>query len=316
MSASPAPDMAPGGRADGEGDAEGQFSPENLAEALNAVCAEAGLDPAGAELLRCTNNAVFELASAPVVVRIVASNALRHRVDKVVRVATWLAEHDLPAVRLVPGIDQPVAAGSYVATVWETVPHGGKQPRGRDLAKLLRRLHELPEPAFALPAWEPLDDVRRRIGEADGLDAAALDFLRDRLDDVSDRLGKLEFALPTSLLHGDAHLGNLIPSPAGPVLCDFDSASYGPPEWDLTPLAVGVVRFGEPVGRYRELVRSYGFDVTRWKGFPVLRAVRELKLITSVLPILSSRPEVRPEFFRRLADVRRGDDSARWARYT
>jgi hypothetical protein len=44
--------------------------------------------------------------------------------------------------------------------------------------------------------------------------------------------------------------------------------------------------------------------------------VRELKLITSVLPILSSRPEVRPEFFRRLTDVRRGDDSARWARYT
>jgi hypothetical protein len=316
MSASPAPDMAPGGRADGEGDGEGQFSPENLAEALNAVCAEAGLDPEGAELLRCTNNAVFELATAPVVVRIVASNALRHRVDKVVRVATWLAEHDLPAVRLVPGIGQPVSAGSYVATVWETVPHGGKQPRGRDLARLLRRLHELPEPSFALPAWEPLDDVRRRIGEAEGLDAADLDFLRDRLDDVSDRLEKLEFALPTSLLHGDAHLGNLIPSPAGPVLCDFDSASLGPPEWDLTPLAVGVVRFGEPVGRYRELVRSYGFDVTRWQGFPVLRAVRELKLITSVLPILSSRPEVRPEFFRRLTDVRRGDDSAGWARYT
>ena len=74
--------------------------------------------------------------------------------------------------------------------------------------------------------------------------------------------------------------------------------------------------FGEPVGRYRELVRSYGFDVTRWEGFRVLREVRELKLITSVLPILSSRPEVRPEFFRRLTDVRRGDNSARWARYT
>jgi len=312
MTATPAPDTAPGRRADGEG----QFSPENLAEALNAVCAEAGLDPAGAELLRCTNNAVFELATAPVVVRIVASNALRHRVDKVVRVATWLAVHDLPAVRLVSGIGQPVAAGPYLATVWETVRHGGKQPRGRDLAQLLRRLHELPAPPFALPAWEPLDDVRRRIGEADGLDAADLRFLVDRLDEVSDRLDALEFALPTSLLHGDAHLGNLIPSPAGPVLCDFDSASLGPPEWDLTPLAVGVVRFGEPVGRYRELARTYGFDVTRWKGFPVLRAVRELKLITSVLPILSSRPEVRPEFFRRLTDVRRGDVSARWARYT
>jgi Phosphotransferase enzyme family len=312
MTATPTSDMAPGGNAAGGG----QFSPDNLAEALAAVCAEAGLDPAGAELLRCTNNAVFELATAPVVVRIVASNALRHRVDKVVRVATWLNAHDVPAVRLLPGIDQPLGAGPYLATVWESVPHGGKQPRGHDLAKLLRRMHELPEPAFSLPAWEPLDDVRLRIGEADGLDAADLEFLRDRCEEVSARLDAVEFALPTSLLHGDAHLGNLIPSPAGSVLCDFDSASLGPPEWDLTPLAVGVVRFGEPAGRYRELVRSYGFDVTRWPGFRVLREVRELKLITSVLPILSSRPEVRPELFRRLADVRRGDNSARWARYT
>jgi Phosphotransferase enzyme family len=317
MTATPTSDTAPGWGADRGGRIPGgQFSEDNLAEALTAVCAAAGLDPTGAELLRCTNNAVFELAAAPVVVRIVASNALRHRVDKVVRVAAWLAEHGVPAVRLVPGITQPVGAGPYLATVWETVPHCGKRPRGRDLAKLLRRMHELAEPPFPVPVWEPLDDVRRRLGEADGLGDADLAFLRERCEEVSARLDALEFALPTSLLHGDAHLGNLIPSPAGPVLCDFDSASLGPPEWDLTPLAVGVVRFGEPAGRYRELVRSYGFDVTRWEGFQVLREVRELKLITSVLPILSSRPEVRPEFFRRLTDVRRGDRSARWARYT
>jgi aminoglycoside phosphotransferase (APT) family kinase protein len=126
----------------------------------------------------------------------------------------------------------------------------------------------------------------------------------------------LDFPSAPALVHGDAHLGNLIQSPAGPVVCDFDSSSLGPPEWDLTPLAVGVVRFGEPAGRYRELARTYGMDVTRWSGFAVLRAVRELKLITSVLPIIESRPEVRAELFRRMADVRSGNTSARWARYT
>jgi Phosphotransferase enzyme family len=308
MTATSMSDMAPGHG--------GQFSQASLAEALAAVCAAAGLDPAGACLLRCTNNAVFQLAGQPVVVRIVASNALRHRANKVVRVATWLAEHEVPAVRLLPGIVQPVHAGRYLATVWETVPHGGHRQRGRDLAKLLRRLHALPQPAFRLPRWEPLDDVRRRLGEADGLGAADLAFLLNRYDEVSDRLAAVEFPHPPVLLHGDAHLGNLIPSPAGPVLCDFDSSCVGPPEWDLTPLAVGVVRFGEPAGRYREFVRTYGMDVTRSPAFPVLREVRELKLITSVLPILSSRPEVRSELFRRLADVRAGDTSARWARYT
>lgn len=296
--------------------APGPFSGERLTEALVGVCAAAGLDPAGATLIKCTANAVFRLASAPVVVRIGASTALRHRVEKVVHVATWLAEHDVPAVRLLPGVSQPVQYDGYVATIWEAVPAGGKRPRGRDLGKLLRRIHDLPQPASWLPAWQPLADVRARIGEATDLDDADLAFLQDRYDAVAEKLSRLDFPSPPSLVHGDAHLGNLIPSPAGPVLCDFDSSSYGPPEWDLTPLAVGVIRFGEPAGRYRELVRTYGMDVTRWSGFRVLRAVRELKLITSVLPIIGSRPEVRAELFRRMADVRVGNTSARWARYT
>lgn len=303
-----------------DADRGGPFSRERLAEALTGVCAAVGLAPEGATLIKCTANAVFRLAGAPVVVRIGASTALNHRVEKVVHVATWLAEHDVPAVRLLPGVPQPVTYAGYVATVWEAVPDGGKRARGRDLGKLLRRIHDLPEPASWLPRWQPLADVAARIGEATGLDngltPADLAFLQDRYDEVAEALSRLEFPSPPSLVHGDAHLGNLIPGPAGAVLCDFDSSSYGPPEWDLTPLAVGVIRFGESAGRYRELARTYGMDVTRWRGFPVLRAVRELKLITSVLPIIGTRPAVRAELFRRLADVRSGNTSARWARYT
>lgn len=295
--------------------ADGLFTKDKLAETLDTVCGVAGLDPSGATLLRFTNNAVFQLAKQPVVVRIVASRALRHRVDKVVKVATWLAEHDVPAVRLVHGIDQPVRVGEYVATVWQTVPPGGPRPKPRDLGALLRRLHALPLPPFELPGWDPLADVLLRIGEADGLDERNLRFLRQRCTEVRGKLGDLEFTLPSALVHGDAHLGNVIAGPAGPVLCDFDSSCLGPPEWDLTPLAVAVSRFGEPAGRYRELAKTYGFDITRWRGFPVLQEVRELKLITSVLPIMNSKPEVRPELLRRLEDVRRGNTSTRWARY-
>lgn len=295
---------------------DGHFTRDKLTEALVGVCAAAGLDPTGAELLRLTNNAVFRLVTRPVVVRIVASRALRHRVEKVVRVARWFAQHDVPAVRLLPGVVQPVRVGEHLATLWEEVPHGGAKPRGRDLGRLLRRIHALPTPDFPLPPWHPLDDVRRRIDEATDLDDADRKSLMRCCEEVDARLRELRFVLPPSLVHGDAHLGNLIPSPAGPVLCDFDSTCMGPPEWDLTPLAVGVIRFGEPVGRYRELARTYGLDVTRWAGFGVLREVRDLKLITSVLPIMSSTPGVRPELLRRLDDFRRGDTAARWSRYT
>lgn len=294
---------------------ERSLSTEDLTEALTAVCAAAGLDPRGATLLRYLQNAVFRLRSAPVVVRIVGTRSLAHRVDKVVRIADWLAESGVPAVRLVSGIDQPVRVGPYLATVWHAVSGDGPRPRGRDLARVLRQVHALPVPAFPLPTWDPLSDILRRVQQSTAISSDERQSLLSCCALVEDRLGDLEFPLPRSVVHGDAHLGNLIPSAAGPVLCDFDSTCVGQPEWDLVPLAVGVLRFGEPIGRYRELCRAYGVDVMSWDGFPVLRALRELKIATSVLPMVDANPAIGPEMKRRLADVRHGNTGTRWRRY-
>ncbi len=294
---------------------EGRFTRERLTEVLAAVCDEAGLDHQGATLLKFTANAVFRLRADPVVVRIAGSTALRHRAGKVVRVADWLADHDVPAVQLLPGPAQPVHVGPYQATLWQAVRTIRRRPRTRDLARLLRRLHGLPRPDFQLPAWAPLDDVRSRLGDAEGLDPADRRFLEDRCALLAERLTDLDFPLAPCVVHGDAHLGNLIPSRQGPVLCDFDSTCVGPPEWDLTPVPVGVRRFGGSRRAAAEFAQEYGFDVTRWPGFAVLREVRELKLATSVLPILRSNPGVVPELRRRLHSVRTGDTSAGWRRY-
>lgn len=44
------------------------------------------------------------------------------------------------------------------------------------------------------------------------------------------RLAEIEPLIPKGVIHGDAHLGNLIPASAGPVICDFDSTRVGPRE--------------------------------------------------------------------------------------
>jgi aminoglycoside phosphotransferase (APT) family kinase protein len=286
-----------------------------LTEVLAEVCARAGLDHRRARLVKFTANAVFRLHRDPVVVRIAGSTALRHRVAKVVTVAGWLAEHDVPAVRLLPGVPQPVDVGGYLATVWQAVPAAHRPPTTRDLAVLLRRLHGLPPPPFELPEWQPLDDVRRRLGDAEGVDPADRRFIEAHCERLDERLAVLKYPLTGCVVHGDAHLGNLVPSPSGPVLCDFDSTCLGPPEWDLTPIPVGLRRFGGSRRSAAVFAREYGFDVTRWPGFAVLREVRELKLATSVLPILRSNPGVVPELRRRLHSVRTGDTSAEWSRY-
>lgn len=293
----------------------GRFDRDRLADVLACVCARAGLDPRGARLLKFTNNAVFQLAADPVVVRIVGSRALRHRVSKVVGFANWLAAYEVPAIRLCQGIEQPMTVGEHLATLWQTERGIGRKPNGRDLARLLRQLHELPFPPFGLPEWAPLDDVRSRIGDAEELTTGDRRFLESRCDELQSALDELRFELDLRVLHGDAHLGNLIRGRHGPVLCDFDSSCVGPPEWDLITVPVGVHRFGHPRSRQRHLVAGYGFDVTRSACYEVLRDVRELKLTTSVLPIVRSNPEVRDELFRRLRDLRRGDRDARWANF-
>ncbi|TLW93423.1 aminoglycoside phosphotransferase family protein [Saccharomonospora piscinae] len=293
---------------------DGRFTRAELDEVLRRTCARLGLDHRGAALLRFTNNAVYSLAREPVVVRIVGSRALRHRVAKVVRVARYLAEHEVPAVRLLDGVRQPLYVGEHVVTVWHRVPGAGQQARPAELAGLLRRVHALPPPA-ELVRWAPLADVRARVSDAEQLAASDRRFLLDRCAEVEEALRGLTFPLRPSLVHGDAHPGNVIVGESGPVLCDFDSSCVGPPEWDLVPLAVGHERFHDPPQRYGELVRHYGFDVTAWEGFEALRAARELKLTTSVLPIARSHPRVRHELARRLGDLRAGRTDTRWRRY-
>jgi len=293
---------------------DGRFTPEKLHGVLVRTCALLDVDPVGARLLRFTNNAVYSLVTAPIVIRIVGSTRLRHRVGTVVRVARHFERHDVPAIRLLGGIDQPVHIDDHLVTVWHQVPSIGRPATTADLAGLLRRVHALPPPP-GLAEWAPFAAVRARVSDAEEISEGDRRFLLDRCAEVEAALAMLDFPLPRGLVHGDAYPGNVIPGPDGPVLCDFDSSCVGPPEWDLTPLAVGRERFGDPEVHYRTFAEAYGFDVTSWPGFGVLRSVRELKLTTSVLPILRSRPQVRHELLRRLDDLRRGRTDVRWTRY-
>ncbi|GAB3892046.1 hypothetical protein GCM10029964_066210 [Kibdelosporangium lantanae] len=89
----------------------------------------------------------------------------------------------------------------------------------------------------------------------------------------------------------------------------------GTGEWDLTPAAVASYRFPGGDNVHPQLVRTCGFDVTRWTGFPVFRKIRELRLVTAVLPNLRGNPGVRTEFQHRVRSLRSGDTHTRWHRY-
>jgi hypothetical protein len=293
---------------------------EGITAVTAAVMRLTGLPVADAELVKFTNNAVVRLPRAGVVLRIAGSEEVRAKVPVVVATARWLEALGLPAVRLLPGVPQPLEAAGHVVTLWRAVELGEVAASAGGLAAVLRWWHaiDVPPPA-ELPAWNLLAFVRRRIDEAAAIADDDLAFLHEELARVEDLLARLpdvDPLVPPGVIHGDAFLGNVVSSPAGPVICDFDGVSIGPREWDLAPVAVGALRFDYTAGLHDSFVRTYGVDVTAWAGFPALRALRELQLVTSVLPTLEANPALRPQWRVRLDSLRRRDDSVRWTPYS
>jgi hypothetical protein len=300
-----------------------ELTGEGIAAVTAVACRRAGLPRAGARLLKFTNNAVVALPAADAVLRIAGSAGARSRVPAVVAVARWLEDLGLPAVRLLPGVPQPLKVEGHLVTVWRTVePVSGREGREaaiEDLAGILRALHGVDaSPPAVVGVWDLAEVLRSRLAEAAGLSAGDAGFLAGELAAVEAGLTALrdvEPLLPPGVLHGDAFLGNLVPSPSGPQLCDFDGVARGPREWDLVPVAVGALRFDYGADLQRRFVHAYGVDVTVWPGFPVLRRLRELQLVTSVLPALEANPALRPQWRLRMDSLRRGDDTVRWSPY-
>lgn len=294
------------------------LTPSRVTEIVREAAQRLGLDITGATRTKFTNNAVMILPEAGAVLRIAGSEVMRSRVPAVIRAAQWYAEHDIPAVRLWPDLPQPVEVESHLLTVWQRVIPGGPDPTPADLGAILRAIHSAVGPTPDLPEWRVVDGLRRRVVGAETIDDETRDYLTAELDAVRATLSHLKDLpplIPPGVLHGDAHLGNLIPSPSGPIICDFDATSIGPREWDLTPAAVGSLRFRYPVDVHRGLVHAYGVDVTTWPGFPALRRLRELQLVTSVIPSLNINPALRPQWQHRLDTFRAANGQEFWTPY-
>ena len=300
------------------------LTPARLSVLLHAIGEQCGLPTGDAQPIRFVNNAVFAFPRAHVVVRIAGSQTVRNRVPNVIAAARWLARHDFPAVRLLEEVAQPVLVDGHVATLWHQVPLAdaglskafGRGDEGAELGRMLRRLHSLPYDDLELSAWDPLKAVHSRVAEETaGLTSAEKDALLVCCETVERTLPGLPYMLPAGPIHGDPLLSNTILGPEGLVLCDLDGFCHGPREWDLTPAAVGILRFDYPGDTHTPLSQAYGFNVMDWPGFSVLRQVRELNLITSVLPVLASKPSLQPEWRRRFESFMAGDREQLWRPY-
>lgn len=296
-----------------------EFSPASTQKTLLAVCAQVGLNPAAASLMRLGENAVYLLPREATVVRIARSMHSIDDVRKEMRVARWLEMEDYPAVRaldIAGSADSPLVVDEHPVSFWKQVRTTSGVPTSADLGQLLRRLHELKIPDWLrLPLFDPFAKVERRLLSAPRIvDDGEIRFLSDLYERLRAEFVALEFQFPFGPVHGDAHHGNLLYAETGDVvMLDFEAFCFGPREWDLSLSAA--YRYGFDwidEAEYESFVAAYGFDVSCWPGFPVLRQIRELGMTTWLMQLIEADKRIEEEFSQRISDLTTGEIPRRW----
>ena len=289
------------------------FSAAVAEEVLVAACTMASLDGSSARPLRLGENALFHLPAEAVVVRIARSMDYWRDAAKEVSVSRWLASAQFPAAR-VRQIAQPIEVSGHPVTFWQFI--NGRNGSPADIARLgtlVRELHKLPRPTeFNLPGEDILGRVRRRIEKAP-VSHADKEFLSRRFHELTAAVSNLRYPLALAPTHGDAHVQNLMICDGQPVFIDFERFAWGHPEWDISMTATEYQTAGWWTdAEYESFAEAYGYDVTSWaEGFPVLRAVHEIKMTTWLMQNVNESPDIAREYETRMQTIR-GQGTPRW----
>jgi hypothetical protein len=207
-------------------------------EAALRTAARNGLTVGDPLVLQQTNNAVVWLRPNNIVAKVAKWT---HE---------WLQREHALAVAIAPdgaGLIAAPAAGlgptvddetGYLVTFWKRLEHDPEaEPCALELVDSLRGLHHL------LASYEgELHDFRaqslQRARDALAVDedmsaltSADLELLRTCFDDLLAQLDERSFA--EQVIHGDAHMTNVLSTPSGLRWIDLEHVCRGPVEWDL-----------------------------------------------------------------------------------
>lgn len=210
-----------------------------LLEAVTRVAAAHDLPTDDVLVVRDRTNVLVHLRPAPVVARISLTFArLRPPAwfARELEVASFLARAGAPVAPPADAVDPgPHEQGGIVITFWRHVDHDPARFDATAAGRSLRDLHvALERYESPLPAFDRLDEVGEvlaRLEPSPAVSAEDLDALRRRRRQLRRPPG-----LAARPLHGDAHLGNVLWSPDGPLWSDLENVCTGPVEYDLAAL--------------------------------------------------------------------------------
>lgn len=250
---------------------------EEAVAAAVAVGRRLGLKVVEPLVLRDLTNVLVHLAPAPVVARVPVTFArLRGRewIEAELALLALLRDRGLP----VAGPTRAVRSGphernGFLVSLWDYVEHDpDSQLDAAAAGAALRRIHDaLAElPPTGLEHYARFDELARLIAGL-RLEPAERRILERGLDASAEVVASIE--APLQPVHGDAHLGNVLRTSAGPLWSDFENACLGPRELDLAGLAirgtpegaVALAAYGEhDAGLVRRLLPVHALFLAAW----------------------------------------------------
>jgi aminoglycoside phosphotransferase (APT) family kinase protein len=284
---------------------------------LDTAAARLGVPAQDARLLRLHGNASYALPSAGLVIRIATNPRALGPVTASIAVTRWLAGHGFPCTVPADIDDQPFVIAGYVVSAWRYVPTADTPaPTGAEMGEILRELHAQGDPPYPLPGLDdPFASITAEIGKApDPMSPASLSWLQERITSLRRQWSVLNFPRPAGLIHGDAHIGNLMRAASGQaVLGDWDHVATGPREWDLAQIHYMDRRFGRAgENGIDAFTAAYGWDIRTWPGLETLIAIREIWGLRPYIRTARDRPAYSQQLAYRLRTLQSGDTQARW----
>jgi aminoglycoside phosphotransferase (APT) family kinase protein len=223
--------------------------------------------------------------------------------------------HALGASRapvLQPAHDRPLVTRLGTATVW---PQGRSAPDAiRNLGKVLVGLHQVDDLVIPSRA-QSRNGLRRRLRELSGIGVDE-NVLR-RLMTIATRLPEeISWAGDIrTLVHGDAHTGNIIWYEGRVLLLDTSTVGMGEPLTDLVPAWCEARRGPRGKALWREFCDGYGEQADMLVEWPHLaEAVLERELLTTIFLAeqWQTRTWVREEIATRVESWDHFEDGPRW----
>lgn len=223
-------------------------------QAIVLACAALGADPAAATVLRAADAITVQVDDARVA-RVIPTATVPAADTR--RVLAAIAELD---GHILEPLGEPIGIDDALVVPYPRIFPNGDQQRDLGIAgACLAGLHArgraaLERGAIDLPTFDP-----RAIAER-WLDRGATVFTRDERERLLAAIDTAwpEVAGPTTVIHGDAHLGNWWPAhPDWWVLIDPEFLSIGPAVYDLAPLEVVERRLGTPPSRFPSFLAGY-----------------------------------------------------------